>query len=208
MEFASASGITAGLAGFLLGLSLAAPPGPILAVMAHESINGRIRRSLSMAAGAMTGDAIWLGLAAIGTITVFRNHPRVIGVLGMFGALLLLWMAWTTWQSARQDFHAVKGKANYRLGILTALTSPYSFAWWFANGALLVSTWGWPGIVGMFTALVTFSVAISYVFRALGKRFEAAMRWVAIASAVLLFAFGVYFAWGAWSWLSGASLPG
>lgn len=208
MEFSSASGVTAWLAGFLLGLSLAAPPGPILAVMAHESIKGRIRNSLAMAGGAMTGDAIWLGLAAIGTITVFRNHPRIIGVLGLIGATLLMWMAWTTWRASRKEFHAIKGKANYRLGVITALTSPYSFAWWFANGALLVSTWGWPGITGMFTALVTFSVAISYVFRGLGQRFEAAMTWVAVSSAVLLFGFGIYFAIGAWGWLTGNTLPG
>lgn len=197
MQFEILHGGEAFLFGILLGLSLAAPPGPILAVMAHEAMQNRVRAALLMAAGAMTGDAAWLGLAALGTVTLFAEFPRVIGLLGMIGGGLLLWMAWTTWRAARNGFHSRRGTGTYRLGFITALTSPYSFAWWFANGALLVSSWGWPGIAGMFLALITFSVGVTYAFRWLGRRFEAAMTWVAFASAVLLFGFGLYFAWGA-----------
>lgn len=197
MDFENLQGIAAFFAGILLGLSLAAPPGPILAVMAHEAMRNRIRPALLMAGGAMTGDAIWLSLAAFGTVTVFAQFPPVIGALGLIGAVLLIWMAWTTFRSARNGFHAARGNGTYRLGLLTALTSPYSFAWWFANGTLLVSSWGWPGIAGMFLALIVFSVGVTYAFRWLGRRFEAAMAWVAFASAILLFAFGLYFAWGA-----------
>lgn len=193
MEFQHAHGASAFLAGMLLGLSLAAPPGPILAVMAHEAMRNRIRPALLMAGGAMTGDAVWLALAAFGTITVFAQYPRIIGGLGVVGGGLLLWMAWTTLRAARNGFHAARGNGSYRLGLLTALTSPYSFAWWFANGAVLVSSWGLPGIAGMFLALITFSVGVTYAFRWLGRRFETAMTWVAFASAVLLAAFGVYF---------------
>lgn len=197
MDFENLRGMAAFFAGILLGLSLAAPPGPILAVMAHEAMRNRIRPALLMAGGAMTGDAIWLSLAALGTVTIFAQYPRAIGGLGLVGAGLLVWMAWTTFRAARHGFHAARGNGTYRLGLLTALTSPYSFAWWFANGTLLVSSWGWPGITGMFVALIGFSVGVTYAFRWLGRRFETAMTWVAFASAVLLFAFGIYFAWGA-----------
>ncbi|MBW3567721.1 MAG: LysE family translocator [Proteobacteria bacterium] len=197
MDIQHAQGITAFLAGILLGLSLAAPPGPILAVMAHEAMRNRVRPALLMAGGAMTGDAIWLGLAALGTVTLFGQYPRVIGALGLVGGSLLLWMAWTTFRAARSGFHAARGTGSFRLGLLTALTSPYSFAWWFANGALLVSSWGWPGIVGMFLALIVFSIGVTYAFRWLGRRFETAMTWVAFASAILLAGFAAYFLAGA-----------
>ena len=203
MEFQVLHGGQAFGFGILLGLSLAAPPGPILTVMAHEAMQGRVRAALLMATGAITGDAIWLGLAALGTVTLLGEHPRIIGLLGLVGGGLLAWTAFTTWRAALEGFHSRRGHGSYRLGLVTALTSPYSFAWWFANGTLLVSSWGLPGIAGMFLALVVFSVAVSFAFRWLGRRFEAAMTWVAFASAVLLLAFGLYFVIGATRLLAG-----
>ena len=197
MTFDVMQGGQAFLFGMLLGLSLAAPPGPILAVMAHEAMQNRVRAALMMASGAIFGDAVWLSLAVFGSVTLFAEYPRVIGALGLFGGSLLLWMAWSTFRAAREGFHSRRGNGSFRLGMLTALSSPYSFAWWFANGTLLVSSWGLPGIAGMFLALVGFSVAVTYAFRWLGRRFESAMTWVAFASAILLAGFGIWFMSGA-----------
>lgn len=197
MPIHDAQGLTAFLAGIVLGLSLAAPPGPVLAVMAHEAMRERSRKALATAAGAISGDVIWLSLAALGTVTVFARYPKILGLLGLVGAVLLGRMAWMTFRAAHSGFHAAKGNGSYRLGLLTVLTSPYSFAWWFANGALLVSSWGWAGIAGMFVSLAGFSIGITWAFRWLGRRFEKAMTWVAWASAVLLAVFAGYFLLGA-----------
>ncbi|MGD8378224.1 MAG: LysE family transporter [Gammaproteobacteria bacterium] len=196
-DFQTASGLGAALAGALLGLSLAAPPGPIIAIMANASMQGRIRESLSMAFGAIAGDATWLGLAALGTIAFFRHHPRVIGVLGLAGAALLVWMAFNTWRAARSGFHEQHTPGSLRLGYVTAVTSPYNFAWWLANGALLFTAWGWPGIAGMFISLVIYSVLISYAFRWLGQRVESAVVGIAYLSVFMLAGFGLYFGYGA-----------
>lgn len=197
--FQSASGWSAALAGALLGISLAAPPGPIIAVMANESMRGRIRRSMAMALGAMTGDAAWLLMATIGFVAFLKTRPTVMGALGMVGAGILLWMAWLTWKAARLKLDTNPGQGTFRLGLATALTSPYNFAWWLANGALLISSWGWPGVTGMFVALFFYSLAISYAFRWVGARVESAVHVVAYTGAVMLFGFGLYFGAGAWA---------
>lgn len=194
LSFAAASGWGAAFSGALLGISLAAPPGPIMAVMANAAMHGRKRESLITACGAMTADATWLLLASLGAATLLRAHPQVLGVLGLIGAILLVWMAVTTARMGRMDIeHAAPG--GYRLGYVMVLTSPFSLAWWLANGAILFSTWGWPGIAGMFVALFVYSVFITWVFHWIGQRARRGVRAVAWVSVVALIGFAGYFAW-------------
>src|SRR5437016_5107434 len=97
-----ASGWHAALAGALLGLSLAAPPGPVTAIMASASLHGRVKEAFLTACGAICADLCWLTLAVIGALAFFGDHPRWLGVLGLGGAALLMWMAWGAWDSARR----------------------------------------------------------------------------------------------------------
>src|SRR5579863_6600312 len=193
--FASASGWHAALAGALLGLSLAAPPGPVIAIMANAAMRGRVRESFLTACGAISADFTWLALAVLGAIAYLDRHPRVVGVVGLAGAVLLLWMAWSTWKAARSGLHESHTPGSWKLGYLTVLTSPFSMAWWLANGALLYTSWGLPGISGLFLALAVYSLVFTYAFRWLGIRAAAAVVWVAYISVLMLSGFGLYVAW-------------
>lgn len=194
-------GLVAG--GFLLGILLAAPPGPVMMIMAGEAARGRPGRAMRTAFGAMTGDATWLALAAIGFLVFLQERPVVVGVLALLGAALLLWMAWGAWRAARAGIEESATRGTYRLGYLTVLTSPFSFAFWLANGALLLSTWGAWGIVGLFAGLVAYTVAFSFGVAWLGRRVERMAVWVAYASAVALAGFAGWVGWGAWGYLRG-----
>lgn len=190
--FESASGWHAALAGALLGLSLAAPPGPVTAIMANAALRGRVRESLMTAFGAISADFTWLSLAILGAVAYLDRHPRAVGLLGLAGAALLLWMAWGTFQAARAGLHENHTPGSWKLGFMTVLTSPYSMAWWLANGVLLYTTWGLPGILGMFLSLVLYTVAFSYAFRWLGVRTTKAVVGVAYVSVLVLAGFGLY----------------
>jgi threonine/homoserine/homoserine lactone efflux protein len=197
------SGWHAVLAGTLLGLSLAAPPGPVMTIMANASMRGRIKESVLMALGSIVGDLTWLTLAILGAVTFLKNYPRVVGLMGLAGAALLLWMAWSTWHAARAGMHKSSMPGSLKLGYFTVLTSPVSFAWWLANGTLLYTTWGWPGIAGMFAALIVYSVVFSYVFYWLGTRAASAIQWVAYVSVAVLAGFGGYVGWASLHLLRG-----
>jgi len=194
-SIASASGWHAALAGALLGLSLAAPPGPVMAIMATAAMRGRVRESLVTAFGAISADMSWLALAIAGAVAYLGRHPRVIGAFGLAGGALLLWMAWGTWQAARKGLHENDTPGSWKLGYLTVATSPFSMAWWLANGALLYTSWGLPGIVGMFLALIGYSVLFTFAFRWLGVRVAGAIVAVAYVSVLMLAGFGSYVAW-------------
>lgn len=73
-------------AGALLGLSIAAPPGPVVAAMATEAVRGLSRQSILTGFGAMTADATWLGVAALGFVAYPHDHERAVGALGLCGA--------------------------------------------------------------------------------------------------------------------------
>ena len=182
------------LAGAALGLSLAAPPGPVMAVMATAASRGRSRESILTALGAISADAVWLSLVTLGFIAYLGNHPRAVGGLGLGGACLLLWMAYGAYRSARAGLGDSNLRGSYRLGLLTVLTSPFSFAWWMANGALLLATLGWGGIAGMFSSLVLYSFVITYAFGWMGSRFRHTATAIAYVSVAMLAGFGFYVA--------------
>lgn len=181
-------------AGLVLGLSLAAPPGPVMAIMATASAQGRPRESIVTAMGAIVGDAVWLLLAIAGFVAVLRSHPRVIGALGIVGGAMLLWMAWQGLQSTRRGIAESTLKGSFRLGFATVLSSPYSFAWWVASGPIVISTLRIPGIVGLFLSLVAYTIAFSYALSWLGARVKHAALAVAYVGVAMLSVFGVYFA--------------
>lgn len=182
------------LAGAALGISLAAPPGPVIAVMATAATKGRTRESIVTALGAITADAMWLSLVTLGFLAYLRDHPRGVGGLGLGGAALLFWMAWQGWKAARAGSYESNLRGSFRLGFLTVLTSPFSFAWWMGNGALLIATWGPSGVAGMFAALLLYAVLITFAFAWLGSNFRHTAVVIAYVSIVMLAGFGVHVA--------------
>jgi threonine/homoserine/homoserine lactone efflux protein len=182
----------AALAGALLGLSLAAPPGPVTAIMVSASLHGRMKEAFFTACGAISADFCWLSLAVIGALAFFDHHPRWLGVLGLAGAALLLWMAWGAWVSARRGLKDSHTPGSWKLGFFTVLTSPISLAWWLANGALLYTSWGLPGILGLFLSLFIYSALFCMAFRWLGSRAARVALGMAYASILVLVGFGLY----------------
>ena len=181
------------LAGALLGISLAAPPGPIMAVMATASVQGRVKESIHTALGAISGDAIWLLLVTAGFIAFLHDHPRAVGALGIVGSAMLLWMAWETLRVARSGPAESSARGSYRLGIATVLTSPFSFAWWMGSGPLLIRTLGSAGIAGLFVALLVYTVVITYALKWLGARVRHTAAAVTYLSVGILAVFGLFF---------------
>ncbi|MFI5269586.1 MAG: LysE family transporter [Chloroflexota bacterium] len=176
----------------LLGLSLAAPPGPVMAIMASASLHGRVKEALLTACGAISADLCWLMLAVIGALAFFDQHPRWLGLLGLAGAALLLWMAWVAWGSAGRGLQDSHTPGSWKLGFFTVLTSPFSLVWWLANGALLYTSWGLPGILGLFLSLFLYSALFCEAFRWLGRRAVRAAMGMAYASVLMLAGFGLY----------------
>jgi threonine/homoserine/homoserine lactone efflux protein len=123
---------------FVLALSGALMPGPLLGVTISESPSrGFMTGPLLIAGhavleGAMVA-ALLLGLAP------FLVQDRVFVVIALLGAVILFWMALGMFRSLHSlslDF-AENGKQRTNLvlaGIVLSLANPYWFVWWATIG--------------------------------------------------------------------------
>jgi L-lysine exporter family protein LysE/ArgO len=138
--------------GFVLGWSVAWPPGPVNAEMLRRSVvpraqGGGFWPAWQLGLGACTGDFLW-ALAVMTGAGALLNTPRVRQILAVVSFLLLLFLAGMfalgAWRSAqamrtritpRSDAAGEKrmtGRRGYLLGLTLALTSPWNLGFWLA----------------------------------------------------------------------------
>ena len=127
--------------GFLLGWSVAWPPGPINAEMIRRGLAAGFRPAASVGLGACSGDALWAILVMLGIGWVIGPATRT-GLAIVSTALLLVlaglflaaaWRAWRARDSAPPAPSRVAAtRRGYLLGLGMALTSPWNLAFWLA----------------------------------------------------------------------------
>jgi threonine/homoserine/homoserine lactone efflux protein len=139
--------------GFVLGWSVAWPPGPVNAEMLRRSVvprsqGGGFWAAWQLGLGACTGDFLW-ALAVMTGAGAVLNTPRVRQILAVVSFLLLLFLAGMFALGAWRSAHAMQGKAvsesdtsnngkrltgrrGYLLGLTLALTSPWNLGFWLA----------------------------------------------------------------------------
>ena len=130
------------IVGFLLGWSVAWPPGPINAEIARRSSSGHFRSGVTLLVGAASGDAIWALGVSLGLGVLFSG-PSARLVMGCVSIALLLTLAFLFLRAAgtvlamREKAMPVKARIEgpggaYALGAAMALTSPWNVAFWLA----------------------------------------------------------------------------
>ena len=136
------------LNGFVLGRSVAWPPGPVNAEMIRRGLPPRERgggfwETWRVGLGACTGDFIW-ALAVAAGAGALLNKPGVRTVLGTISLVLLFVLtalfsraAWKTACRANSlDVPGLakqeRGKGGYLLGLLFVLSSPWNIGFWLA----------------------------------------------------------------------------
>lgn len=127
--------------GFLLGWSVAWPPGPINAEMIRRGFGAGFRPAAAVGLGACSGDALWAILMMTGVGLLIGPATRF--GLGIASSLLLLILAgfflsaaWRAWREPAAPItapsRALATRRGYVLGFGMALTSPWNLAFWLA----------------------------------------------------------------------------
>jgi len=128
--------------GFLLGWSVAWPPGPINAESARRCLAGGFWAGFSLLLGACSGDALWAVLVSLG-IGVLFVAPLARTIMGVVSVALLVALslvflrgAWRALKAPRTSVAAPprfdSRRAGFLLGAGMALTSPWNVAFWLA----------------------------------------------------------------------------
>lgn len=128
------------LSGFVLGWSVAWPPGPINAEAIRRGLARRLWPAYAVVLGGCVGDALWavvVGLGA-GALLLAANLEVALGIVSTALLLVLAAMFFRgAWKRFRSDtapapsmFDSTRG--SFTLGLTLALTGPWNIAFWLA----------------------------------------------------------------------------
>ncbi|MFW6321880.1 MAG: LysE family translocator [Halohasta sp.] len=211
-------------AGVVFGVSLAAPPGPMNAIIAEESVLRGWTAGVRAGFGALLADAIFFVLTLGGVTAVVQEYALLSELLYLLGGGLMLFFAVDAATSARAeagfvDGEAAAGATGFQKAFVLALTNPYQIAFWLTVGVglarpgtlaladhvpapvaalvgeLVVET-GSPTLVGGFFGGIGLWVTLfPAALVAGGRRIEGFAPVIAAGSAAVLAGFGLLFCW-------------
>lgn len=190
-------------AGIILGTSIAAPPGPVSAVMAHQVTSRKSWRSgYLVGLGATTSDAIFLVITFLGWTGIVARNPTLTFWIYLVGAcILILYAMLMIFRRKQKGSSTNESKVDQRwpyfVGLSIGLTNPFQIAWWLSVGIASISSFGDYVVFGFFAGIL---IWISFYTTALKYgvlRFKGFEKLVLILSAIVLLGFAAWFLYGA-----------
>ena len=207
--------LTTAFAGGVFGLALAAPPGPMNAVIAEESVVNGWSSGFRAGLGAMVADLVFMAGALLGVVSVVERYPTVHAAMVAVGGVLMLYFAYGAATELRSGFRSERTEGKgFRKAFALAITNPYQVLFWLTVGVgllepgtldvfaevssslagLLVVETGSPALLaGMFGGIACWVTCFPAALVAAERRVERLTPVVAAVSALVLAAFGLFF---------------
>jgi threonine/homoserine/homoserine lactone efflux protein len=143
---------------FVIALSGALMPGPLLTVTISESPRQGLATGPLLIAGHAILEMVLVVGIFLGLAPLFRQKG-VFMVIAVSGAAILVWMAVGMFRalptlSLPVEREAPRGRSLIMTGILMSLANPYWIVWWVTIGLgyiLQSHQYGLPGVVFFFT---------------------------------------------------------
>jgi len=191
----------------LLGLTLAAPIGPVNLEIIKRGLNSGFQQAFLTGAGAMCADTTYLILIFFG-LTSFLNFAFMKIFLGIAGSIILIYLGV---MSAKEFFRKADAtenkphrlfKTSFVTGYVLAISSPMTIVWWTGVfGALLAAqTHTQTTISAFFSCLSILLGCFLWVFSLAaalhwGKKIinEKITRFISFFAGLFLILFGIYF---------------
>ena len=175
------------VAGFLLGLSLAAPPGPMNALIAREAGARGMASGLRVGMGAPVADVVWLGVLVWGLGDFISDTGLRIAAIA--GSGVMAYFAVDTWRS--RDPKAADRPATFWAGFVAAMTNPYQAAWWLSGGFVFVQSQGLAAVPGFLAGIFGWVLVFSFLVAHGAQRWTGFQNGVRVAATLLLAVFSV-----------------
>lgn len=173
-------------AGLGIGLSLAAPPGPINALIAQQAAAHGWRRGLAAGLAAPVVDTAYLVVVLFGLPALVDLQP-FLPWLAAAGALLMGYLAWATVRIRAEPEPAPR---TFTAVLALSLANPFQLTWWVSVGPSFLAEQGAWGIAGFLAGIFAWVAAFAWLVE------RGALRWpwftptlqVVSADLLLLFA--------------------
>jgi threonine/homoserine/homoserine lactone efflux protein len=188
----------------LIGLSIAAPVGPIGLLVIQRTLQRGSMIGLATGLGAAAADALYGAVGAFGVSWLIDALVGARVPLALGGGAFLLWLAWRIWHSKPADKAAQAGGGAGLLScfagtFMLTLSNPatiFAFIAVFGTlGARLQVSSPWTMIAGVLVGSALWWLLLSALVGRLRSRFDVrAQLWVNRASSLLLAGFAL------WQW--------
>lgn len=195
------------LQNIILGLSLAAPIGPVNLEIIKRGLKSGFKQAFLTGVGAMSADATYLTLIYFG-LTSFLNIAFLKIILGIAGSIIFIYLGII---SAKEFFRkaAIAENPPRRLlntpfitGYVLAISSPMTIVWWTGVfGALLAAEAGTPAnispflscfsiLLGCFLWVVFLTTALHWGKKIINEKITG---YISLIAGIFLIGFGIYF---------------
>jgi len=168
------------VAGAAFGLALAAPPGPMNAVIAEESVLRGWTAGAKAGLGAGLADFVFFLLALGGVVGIVQQYPTAQGAMFGVGGLLMCYFAYGAATGVKESFApssverdtdssedgstgpplADDESTGFRRAFVLALTNPYQILFWLTAGVGLLD----PGMLDVLAVLPYVGESLTGVF--------------------------------------------
>lgn len=132
-------------AGLLLGLSGGLSPGPLLALVASETLHHGVHAGISVALAPLLTD-LPIILAAVLLLRPLADHNVPLMVIHLGGGLYLAWLGMQGLRFRGADLAPVDPAGALRRGMIANFLNPSPYLFWLAVGApTVLAAWreGW-----------------------------------------------------------------
>lgn len=195
------------LQNILLGLSLAAPFGPVNVEIVKRGLNSGFKQAFVTGLGAMTADTTYLTIIFFGLVS-FLKMPLLKIFFALAGSLILIYLGVTSIKDflGKTDYDEKQNrrffKNPYVAGYVIALSCPITIVWWTGVfGALLASQDSIQTnfsaylscltiLLGCFIWIVFLSAALHWGRKIVNEKF---IRFVSLIAGMCLAGFGLAF---------------
>ena len=189
------------LAGIGIGLSLAAPPGPVNAIIASHTVTRSWRAGFLVGLGATTADTIFLALSILARSAIAGIEPYV-PFIALLGAGVMVFFAWSAVRAWKRADTIVESRPeehtrSYATGLSVNITSSYPILWWLTAGLVLINQLGSAVLIGFYGGLILWNTAFPLALREAQRRIARTYHAVLAFSIVCLFAFAAWLVWSA-----------
>lgn len=188
--------------GLVLGLSIAAPVGPMALLCINRTLQRGMRAGLCVGAGIATGDAAYGAVAAFGFTAVTNLLVSLAAPLRLVGGAFLIWLGVQAWRMAGtpKPARATKNSRSlirdYLAAIGLTLTNPTTILSFIAAFTALDLAQRGGGaawlVAGVFLGSAAWWAGLCTVVSSAGHALTpTAMAWIDRGSAVILMLFGI-----------------
>jgi len=198
------------LKNIVLGISLAAPIGPVSAAAIKNGMRGGFFPAFSTGLGAASADTTILLLIYLG-MARFIEIPSVQLVIWIGGSAILIYLGVTTILEKPGALEAETGgntpiAGAFASGYVIAISSPITIVWWLGVfGAILTDTVRTATKLEALLSSLTIVLGVILWFVFLGAALHAGQRFVnertfravSATAGIVIIGFGLYFAWRA-----------